>query len=108
MAKTNVLQKSKTEKNDEFYTLWEDIAAELPLYKDQFRGKRIICPCDWDESYNEELVYRDETFIEPSTLLDTGGTIKRIDIGKTKDKIEKDLNLIRCNFVKFLVAHADS
>lgn len=36
------MQKSKTVKNDEFYTLWQDIADELPLYREQLRGKRIL------------------------------------------------------------------
>ncbi|MBQ2675711.1 MAG: hypothetical protein IJG07_13730 [Prevotella sp.] len=54
------MQKAYKEKDAEYYTLYEDIAAELPQYREQFRGKRIICPCDWDESYNEELVYKEE------------------------------------------------
>lgn len=54
------MQKAYREKDAEFYTLYEDIAAELPQYCEQLRGKRIICPCDWDESYNEELVYKEE------------------------------------------------
>ena len=34
-------------------------------------------------------------------------TIKHVDIQQTKRRIEKDLDYIKCNFVKFLVAHAD-
>ena len=51
------LTASKLNKNDEWYTRFEDIAAELPRYKEQMRGMRIICPCDWDESLDEALVY---------------------------------------------------
>ena len=40
--------------------------------------------------------------------MDKGGTIKKIDIKASKKKIEKPLALIKCNFVKFLVAHADA
>ena len=40
---------------DEYYTLYEDISNELPRYKEQFKGKRILCPCDWDESYDPKI-----------------------------------------------------
>ena len=111
--KTNKsLTKAKKIKNDEFYTLWNDVANEVSLYKDQLKGKRILCPCDWDESYNEEFVYKEESICKDgegslSKLL-TKGTIKHINIKASKKKIEKDLDLIKCNFIKFLVSHADT
>lgn len=108
MATTKVMNQSKQVKNDEFFTLWEDIANELPLYKEQFRGKRILCPCDWDESFREALVYKEEGYVAPTDLLSVGGTIKRIDIKNSKNKIERDLNSVKCNFVKFLVSHAEA
>ncbi len=108
MGTKQSLYKANKIKDDEFYTLYEDIANEISLYKEQLKGKKILCPCDWDESYNEEVIYKEEGFVAPSNLLDTGGTIKRIDIKASKKKIEKELALIRCNFVKFLVAHADT
>ncbi len=44
------LHVAKTAKNDEFYTQYEDIEAEMNAYveynKDVFRGKTILCPCD--------------------------------------------------------------
>lgn len=107
MGTKQSLFKANKIKDDEFFTLYEDIANEVSLYKDQLKGKKILCPCDWDESYNEELVYKEEGFIPPSNLLDKGGTIKKINIKASKEKIEKDLDLIKCNFVKFLVAHAE-
>lgn len=103
MAKREILKKASKNKNDEFFTLYDDVANEVSLYKDQLRGKRIVCPCDWDESYEEEIVYQEERYIESSL---PKCTIKKVDIGATKAKIEKSINLIRCNFVKFLVAHA--
>lgn len=108
MGTKQSLYKANRVKDDEFYTLYEDVANEVALYKEQLRGKRILCPCDWDESYNEEIVYKEEGFVAPSNLLDTGGTIKKINIKASKEKIEKDLAFINCNFVKFLVAHADA
>lgn len=32
------MQKAYKEKDAEYYTLYEDIAAELPQYREQFRG----------------------------------------------------------------------
>jgi len=107
MGTKKSLLKANKIKDDEFYTLYEDVANEVSLYKNQLKGKRILCPCDWDESYNEEIVYKEEGFVGPSNLFATGGTIKRIDIKASKKKIEKDLALIKCNFIKFLVAHAE-
>jgi len=108
MGTKQSLYKANKVKDDEFYTLYEDVANEVALYKEQLKGKRILCPCDWDESYNEEIVYKEEGFVASSNLLDAGGTIKKIDIKASKEKIEKNLALIRCNFVKFLVAHAEA
>ena len=51
------LEQSQQAKQDEFYTLFEDISSEVSMYKEQLHGKRILCPCDWDESYNEEIEY---------------------------------------------------
>lgn len=107
MGTKQSLYKANKIKDDEFYTLYEDVVNEVSFYREQLKGKKILCPCDWDESYNEEVIYKEEGFVGPSNLLDVGGTIKRIDIKASKKKIEKDLALIRCNFVKFLVAHAD-
>ncbi|TSC93770.1 MAG: N-6 adenine-specific DNA methylase EcoRI [Parcubacteria group bacterium Licking1014_1] len=108
MGTKQSLYKAHKIKDDEFFTLFEDVSNEVSHYKEQLKGKRIICPCDWDESYNEEVVFKEEGFIGPSNLLDKGGTIKKIDIKASKKKIEKPLSLIKCNFVKFLVAHADA
>jgi len=107
MGRKQSLYKANKIKDDEFFTLWDDIANEVSLHKNRLKGKRILCPCDWDESYNEEIVYKEEGFVGSSDLFAAGGTIKRIDIKASKKKIEKDLTLIKCNFVKFLVAHAE-
>jgi len=83
MAKGNsqsVLEKAKKAKDDEYYTMYEDISAEVPLYKEQLKGKRILCPCDWDESYNEEIVFKAENHVVKTTLFSESGTIKQIDI----------------------------
>lgn len=38
-------------KNDEFYTRFEDVEKELEKFKYHLMGKKIICPCD-DENSN--------------------------------------------------------
>lgn len=40
------LNQAKENKKDEFYTQMSDIEAELCHYKDQFRGKTVLCNCD--------------------------------------------------------------
>lgn len=47
MEQTNAyLQSAKNNKNDEFYTTYETIEKEVSNYKDQMRGKTILCNCD--------------------------------------------------------------
>ena len=45
MANDN-LHKAKKAKNDEFYTLYSDIARELVHYQQHFKGKIVYCNCD--------------------------------------------------------------
>lgn len=40
------LQKAKSEKNDEFYTILTDIERELRHYKKHFKSKVVLCNCD--------------------------------------------------------------
>ena len=50
MAKNANLGAAKNAKNDEFYTQYSDIEAEMNAYveynPDVFRGKTILLPCD--------------------------------------------------------------
>ena len=45
------LNKAKIKKDDEFYTLYEDIEKELTHYKQYFQGKKVFCNCD-DPSFS--------------------------------------------------------
>ena len=45
MASRN-MNLAKVVKNDEFYTLLDDIAKELRHYKQYFQGKVVLCNCD--------------------------------------------------------------
>ena len=40
------LNKAKKVKNDEFYTLYSDVAKELAHYQQHFKGKIVYCNCD--------------------------------------------------------------
>lgn len=40
------LHKAKSAKNDEFYTQFDDITAELQFYWQHFEGKTVYCNCD--------------------------------------------------------------
>ena len=50
MADNKKLNKARAAKNDEFYTMYSDIEAEMNAYITHnpkvFRGKTILCPCD--------------------------------------------------------------
>ena len=46
ILKDSNLNLTRKEKNDEFYTLLEDIERELKYYKDHFKDKIIYCNCD--------------------------------------------------------------
>ena len=48
----NNLHAAKKNKNDEFYTRFEDIERELAHYKDHFKGKTVFCNCDDPVSSN--------------------------------------------------------
>jgi hypothetical protein len=46
MSANQNLRKAKKEKNDEFYTQFEDVNRECQHYRDYFRDKVIFCNCD--------------------------------------------------------------
>lgn len=69
MPRTNQdFNKSRRAKDNEYYTLYKDVADEVGLYLNQLRGMRILCPCDWASSYNEQAFYTREQgiIIEPA------------------------------------------
>ena len=101
------IKNSKEKQDDEFYTIYADIAEELPNYRNQLKGKRIICPCDWDESFEEQIVYSDGTEVFSNDLFNDSNFVKDININETKKSFEKKIDLIKCNFIKFLVSHAE-
>ena len=57
------LHSAKKAKNDEFYTQYEDIAKELPYYKEQLVDKIVYCNCD-NPLYSNFYKYLKEHFSE--------------------------------------------
>lgn len=106
ISRTSRLQKSKVLKDDEYYTLFDDIADEMFRYLPQMEGMRILCPCDWDESYDEEIVYKEEGYVIGRPLLVQGGTADS-PVCHTSEKIEKDMDLVSNQFVYYLLNQAE-
>lgn len=52
MTKHENLENARKIKNDEYYTLYEDIENELQYYTEEFKGKIIYCNCDDYENSN--------------------------------------------------------
>lgn len=46
MARNSKLRKADRAKYDEFYTRLSDIEDEMRYYKEQFKGKTVLCNCD--------------------------------------------------------------
>ena len=46
MSDNGNLHAAKREKNDEFYTSIDDVAAEMAYYEGQFQGRTVLCNCD--------------------------------------------------------------
>lgn len=53
------LYKAAIAKNDEFYTQYEDIEKEVPLYKEYLKDKIIYCNCDNPEWSNFYKYFKD-------------------------------------------------
>lgn len=105
---------------DECYTDFDDILTELNYWArlDKFRGKNIICPCDWDiiegeDIYSIEIIYSDNGIavtgnnVERITvsLWESPSKIVKIVIGE--DEMESFLrDKLTCNFVNVLTQRA--
>lgn len=63
MPNNRNLKIARKAKNDEFYTQYEDIAKELPYYKEHLAGKIIYCNCD-NPKYSNFYKYLKDSFHE--------------------------------------------
>lgn len=78
---------SRQQKDDEFYTDYNVISAEICNYKNLLKNKHIVCCCDWNETIYQWKLHDIEKYKEWVS----GGGDETIPMLKH-----------RCNFVKFL------
>ena len=72
MSNTN-LKTAKKNKNDEFYTLMEDIEKELRFYTESFEGKVVYCNCDdYQQSNFYKYFYYNFHYLKLKKLIATG------------------------------------
>ena len=73
MSKNNNLKTAKKSKNDEFYTLMEDIEKELRFYTESFEGKVVYCNCDdYQQSNFYKYFYYNFHYLKLNKLICTG------------------------------------
>ena len=69
----NNLKIAKKSKNDEFYTLMEDIEKELRFYTESFEGKIVYCNCDdYQQSNFYKYFYYNFHYLKLKKLIATG------------------------------------
>lgn len=112
-----------TKPNDECYTSLQDILNEMCYWADKgkFRGKNIICPCDWDiikgqDIYSITFNYKDDGFdvagnavskLEIVYDLWDENTSSLINIELKEDEVAEFLkNKFTCNFIKTFTSNA--
>jgi hypothetical protein len=115
-----------TKKNDECYTSMNDILTELSQWAelDKFRGKNIVCPCDWDIVGNENIYSITITYKEEGVEVVGNGAYKTVEsvqydlwsdddtpvvtrITLKEEEIEDFLrDKLTCNFVRTLTQNA--
>lgn len=64
MKSNKALIQAKETKNDEFYTHFSDICAEINMYKEQLKGKIIYLPCDSQKSLFWDYLVRSYAELE--------------------------------------------
>lgn len=111
-------------KNDECYTDMQDILNELSQWAalDKFKGKNIICPCDWDIVDGENIYSITITYKEPGVEVTGNSVFKAVEsvyvdlwsdgphvehIALNEEEIEDFLrDKLTCNFVRALTQNA--
>ena len=92
--KTNEnLRTARTNKADEFYTMYEDIEKEMSLYKKVLIGKVVYCPCD-DYRYSNFYKFFKDKFKElglkeliATSYGETGGTLAIVDEFSVREQL---------------------
>ncbi len=106
-----LFDKAKKNKADEFYTQLPDIEAEMRHYKEQFRGKVILCNCDDPyESNFFKYFAMNFNFLEIKKLIATSYSdspivgqqlslfdVKSLDMKSTKDRPPYKIEITEVN-----------
>lgn len=81
---TRAMNRAKKIQDDEFYTRYEDIEKEMQYYKEYFKGKVILLPCDSEESSFVEYFNnkREEYGINAVLYQSTNDILNILDIYK--------------------------
>lgn len=126
------LMNAKKLKDDEWYTDYHLIAQELDMWKEKypevFKGKRIICPCDWDildsdNCYSMTVTFEKNEPLDPTDkkynikkLRWTANRVKKISysLWENDEMVEKILTdeearafvqqRLKCNFFRYLIS----
>lgn len=98
--------KAQVDKKDEYYTLPDDIIAEIQHYKDYLKDKAIICPCD-DPSLS--AFYKVLKGIECKRVIAVGinSFIRIYEDGKEIDRPLQGNGDFRSSEVQELIKQAD-
>lgn len=99
MSNNTNLNKALALKNDEFYTLYEDIEKEVYRYKNHLKGKVIYCPCDADWSNFTKFFINNFKELKIKKLITTSIENEKMEydgITIIKSKIEGDFRSNDC------------
>lgn len=112
--KTMRQKKAALKKEDSCITSVTDILPELSYWGrlGKFRGKRVICPCDWDICKNEQIFsmraeYDDSGMLQKiSYLRYSNGRNKYDEVSLTGADAKAFLDKVECNFIRTLTQNA--
>ena len=83
---------SRVAKNDDYFTLYDDVAAEIKRYAPYLKGKRILCPFS-DYRYSKVVRFLKDYFHVlglahlTATCIDNGGGAWRYDYDGKKETV---------------------
>ena len=100
MKGNSILNKAKYSNNtDEWYTTYETVAEELDHYKEQFKGKVVLCNCD--DPYESNFCYyflRHFNELELKKLICTSYAESKLNMIKNNVQLEVEHLNINNNF----------
>lgn len=93
------LKKARKNKNDEFYTRYEDVKTELDNYKDKFKDKVILCNCNdkgsaFERYFTENDLGIKELVVTEGRFQDNLKALERCDIVVTNPPFSQFIEFI--------------